>query len=823
MALTSMKRLVAVLILSGMCFGQAWSGILAPERAIDWTTAGLAVDGYAPGTLPSSSYTQCVTTACQTVTTAGSSATNAQINSALSSAPSGTYVLLAAGTYNFSSGLTVANNQTVLRGSGANATFIVLTGHTSCNGFYSGVCMPGSNSSINPEQNWATWNNATVSGQTCTPSYAQGSTCITLSNSLNITAGSTLLTLDQQDEPNDTGQIWNCAIVLCSYGNTIVASTTATSGTNTTTIYCSTCNFSSVGTADYVINITRNQGFSHVASVVSSTEITLENAIASQTSGDTFMIAANIDGGGTRKDNTCSYTVSPYAGQCSQQQQILVTSCDGGCGQSGNTVIHLAEPLYMPNWRSSQSTGAFWPTTTIYRRGVEDLSVDVSGANGTDTIVAYNCYECWASGVRSIDAARNHVWFYESSHSVAQFNYFFEGQSHNTQSYAVEMFIGSSDNMILSNICEQQSDSCPTNNSGGSGNVSVYNTAIQDVYFSSGWFQPSDYDHASGHSFWLREGNEGTGGMADDVHGTHHFTTYFRNAYPGWQTVGCGSVNGGTCSGNTTPMILFTSYYFNIIGNVMGYPGYHTNYINLAPAGNQNASVIYTGGSHGGSFCTASSLSTSSCTTATTTTSYDARTQTSTMFWGNWDVVTNAVRYCTANATPISACTGDERADTFGDNTGAPSTYAALTSPSTTFPPSFFLSGNRTTSASPCGTGLSFWKNPTLGTCVPFPPIGPDVTGGNLGICPSGSTYAKSYATNISQCGGGSSLTIAYGGHANANPARICFLSVMGGNPDGSDTSALPFNRASCYANDPASSNTILSISGISGSGAQAQ
>jgi len=109
------------------------------------------------------------------------------------------------------------------------------------------------------------------------------------------------------------------------------------------------------------------------------------------------------------------------------------------------------------------------------------------------------------------------------------------------------------------------------------------------------------------------------------------------------------------------------------------------------------------------------------------------------MRWGNWDAVTGHVRHCTANNADAvlgsdASCTADERAHTSG--------YAplGLQSPLTasSFPPSFFLP---VTTAKPNGgTGLSWWKVCKTWTTFPtscasyqvqpFPPIGPDVTGG---------------------------------------------------------------------------------------------
>src|SRR5271169_5739664 len=83
-----------VLLDANVSYGQQWSGILTPSRAINWSNAG--VIGGIPATR-----TQCVTSACSTVTSAGAGATAAQIQAAWASAPANTYVPLAAGTYSF--------------------------------------------------------------------------------------------------------------------------------------------------------------------------------------------------------------------------------------------------------------------------------------------------------------------------------------------------------------------------------------------------------------------------------------------------------------------------------------------------------------------------------------------------------------------------------------------------------------------------------------------------------------------------------------------------------------------------------------------------
>ena len=95
-----------------------WAGILDPTRAIDWSYVGV------PGGIPTTR-TQCVTSACQTVT--GGTVTSASLNAAITSAPNNTYVLIPNGTYTLSSQVTVKSNVT-LRGGGAQQTILQCSG-----------------------------------------------------------------------------------------------------------------------------------------------------------------------------------------------------------------------------------------------------------------------------------------------------------------------------------------------------------------------------------------------------------------------------------------------------------------------------------------------------------------------------------------------------------------------------------------------------------------------------------------------------------------------------------------------------------------------
>lgn len=200
-------RFILTLVLASMvCTAahaqQLWTGILAPARATNWSSAGVV------GGIPST-WTQCTNTACNTVATASCSATLAQINSALSGAPNNTYVLLPACNYSFSGGIDFGNrSNVVLRGAGANQTLLVFTGSTGCYGITTSICARSADLNYNQSpSNTANW----------TAGYSQGATTITLSAVTNLKVGNPII-LDQVDDVsgtqllagNDTGQVFIC-------------------------------------------------------------------------------------------------------------------------------------------------------------------------------------------------------------------------------------------------------------------------------------------------------------------------------------------------------------------------------------------------------------------------------------------------------------------------------------------------------------------------------------------------------------------------------------------------------------------------------------
>lgn len=172
---------------------------IAASRQIDWSaTKGVTF------TIPSSGWAQCVTAACNTVTSAGAASTVAQINSAISSASANTYVLLPAGIYSLAGKIDFASKSNVaLRGAGATTTNLVFTNSSSCRGFDSTVCIAaGTNPGLPAPPSSTTW----------TAGYAQGATSITVGSTTGISVGD-MIVLDQLlDSTTDQyPDVWICS------------------------------------------------------------------------------------------------------------------------------------------------------------------------------------------------------------------------------------------------------------------------------------------------------------------------------------------------------------------------------------------------------------------------------------------------------------------------------------------------------------------------------------------------------------------------------------------------------------------------------------
>ena len=369
---------------------------------------------------------------------------------------------------------------------------------------------------------------------------------------------------------------------------------------------------------------------------------------------------------------------------------------------NGNQVT-IDPPIRMPNW-SGGSPQAIWsaqrPRTGI---GIENLTVDASSlGNDSSGILFMGAVNSWVKNVRVNDPDRAHIRFYQSSRITVQDSLLYGGRRTHSTSYGFEVY-GASDLLLQNNIIEKRTS--PFSLSGpGSGTVIAYNYARNQPWDSPTNYQPGTVLwHEAGISHYLLEGNDFPTVWHDDIHGTTHFHTMFRNL-----------IEGDAAKAANTSIIQLNSYgrYFNIVGNVLGRGTYYTTYEASGSTGGGDLFIYSLGQSPGAGVPN------------------DALVK-STMFrWGNYDTVNNANRFL-ASEVPSGI-----------------SPYPNSVPGSQTLPFSFYLS------AKPAWFGS-----------IPWPAIGPEVTGGNIS---------------------------GYGGRAYKIPARVCWESL-------SQTNGSDFNADTCY------------------------
>jgi len=492
---------------------------------------------------------------------------------------------------------------------------------------------------------------------------------------------------------------------------------------------------------------------------------------------------------------TCSVQggTNNYRAHRSQFQAVLATSISG----SGPYTVTIKPPIQLPNWSASETPQAWWSNGgTITNAGVENLLVDSSLNGGNESITVQTCYRCWVIDVASSTASGSHVLVNTSIYVLSRDNYFWNTLNHADQSYGYSAVLDG-EYLIENSIAQAIVDPIAYNGP-CSGCVNADNFAVNMYYGQSNQALGSTTFHSAGNADILTERPIGNYLASDVIHGTHDFNTFLRPYWNGYE-----SNNGTMPTANVTAVYLAAySRYYNLVGGVYGTAGYFTNPPNSLAA-YQCAISSATQGSNPSywdvpstAWCLDISMGQSyhevdlgwsaivigqTDYNNTPPTPNDPLVSSTLLSWGNYDAYQNAVSW-----------------NGFQVPTTDPN-YPNPIPANHTIPSSFY---NGVTTAFPsCGTGIPYWKNPTTGTCPPYPNIGPDVTNGDIGLCTAG-PYKWSRALNLAQCGSGGAFTPADdGGHAYSSPAMRCYLNQMGGPPDGTGP-MLTFNPSACYALD---------------------
>ena len=411
-----------------------------------------------------------------------------------------------------------------------------------------------------------------------------------------------------------------------------------------------------------------------------------------------------------------------------QYQYVLISSVTS-LGSSNYTVV-ISPGLYMPNYSFGLTPILAWNDQSYQATGMglEDATIYFT-SNSVAGFSIGPAYASWVKGIRLIgDPVNTGISTGNGSKNLLIANNYVYAQlpsSLNTgYTNAIQEQVWS-DSLFINNIITGGS----TDPAGGKteGVVFAYNYG-RDA--NTSLCEVDEFQHAAETTFFLREGNEIGTSQDDNTHGTHNLNTWFRNYYNG-----CDPPYYMTSAGNGDPRMINIgtwSRFDNAVGNILSQFYGITTY-------NGTVGSAYVFG-----FDTGDSMNTPSS-----------------MRWGNCDTVNGACRFnsaevptslnpnsfCTGSGTPYTGCTGS--------GTGTINVTALENSVpgNDNLPCSFFNLVNDSSTTCPgysSGTGLSWWKVcdmwgtfPTScshSTIHPFPPTGPDVSGGPY-TAGTGSSY----------------------------------------------------------------------------------
>ena len=411
-------------------------------------------------------------------------------------------------------------------------------------------------------------------------------------------------------------------------------------------------------------------------------------------------------------------------GNRSTVQVVTVTNISG-------SLVTFTPGLIAPNWRSSQSPGAYWNNTFATGIGLESMSIDWSGLAGGSFLQMKNLTNSWVLGVRDIttynsaSGAADHYLPFMASHVTIRSNYGYGSLVNGLDRYFVNSSV-TTQMLVENNICHFN-PSCFLPNGPSAADVYAFNY-VDGAFFSPAGAQPHD---GVGYMM-LFEGNNWSSIWADVTHSTHFFETNFRNHHDG-------QAHNPVTTETEAFGILTNNRFFNIVGNVIGDNTNYTDYQSLLA---DDGAAVYVLGWQGNN--------------SGTTVNNDTNVHRTIFRWMNWDSVTSTNHSATNDRTGVRACT----------SAVAPCTESEVPSGITNYP-------NATPASQALPVSLYATSRPIYFGSVVWPPIGPDVTNGNIS---------------------------GFGGHANLIPARVCFNSLSNdANYPSSSPRIKSFNAVACY------------------------
>jgi len=253
------------------------------------------------------------------------------------------------------------------------------------------------------------------------------------------------------------------------------------------------------------------------------------------------------------------------------RQVVMVTGIEGQTITFSPALAYTLSASLNPSY-------SYFNTPTSNFVGLENLTIDGknttgSGGAGNALVAFWNTYGCWVKGVEAKNIPVFAFFFYMSLSDEVVANYVHDGLDSN-ESHAFVLYKDADNFLIENNIATNLWSLVMTDNTIGT--VIDYNFSYnnrtgpyQGPYFSSGASQVAAYNIHFGHGMMdLFEGNVGEQWQNDGYHGSASHQTLFRNWFNG--------LNGLTASSkypaSNRIMIEINQhgYYHNVVANVLG-------------------------------------------------------------------------------------------------------------------------------------------------------------------------------------------------------------------------------------------------------------
>jgi hypothetical protein len=461
----------------------------------------------------------------------------------------------------------------------------------------------------------------------------------------------------------------------------------------------------------------------------------------------------------TGQDGNCTWCGDiDWAAGYFMTQIVQVTSV------SGNT-IGISRPLYY-TFKASLTPYMRKITMGSSQAGVENIKLDGSYADGTTSVPTRTnpfinvngCAFCWYKSVETYDTpnvakAYPVLMVYSYANEIRD-SYFHYGQSNSgDRNYSIGFLGPNSDHKVENNILRENRTGL-SQEAGGSGTVFLYNY-IDDGYTPDDltYLSPPRGNHGAHPYMTLYEGNVLSRFMADNTWGSSSHQVLFRNWLWGDLTGNyIGYDSNDPYWGFTALELSQQQDYYSAVANVLGNTALHTNW--------SNASVFSTDCGWR-SYRSAPRVYALGCDTNDQGT-YNPAVRATAILHGNYDFATQGVAFWDG---------GSNRAFT---------------------------------------TSMYYASKPAFLGNVPWPPIGPDVTGltnpipaqlryqslspisdFSLAASPSTGTAAQGYSSSYNL-----TITATGGFTAQVN------LSVSG----------LPAGATATFSPNPATGSSVLSV-----------